>query len=77
MRESMVEARCPRCRSKLGEIEAQEGRLFFVFKRGGYTWHVDGLGEDYLQCSCQERYRIKRRGDGFALIGENGSTMID
>ena len=73
----MAEARCLRCRSKLGEIEVQEGRLFFVFKRGGYAWAVDGLGEDYLQCSCQARYRVKRRGDGFALGGEHGSMMIE
>jgi hypothetical protein len=73
----MSSIRCPRCRSTLGKIEAQETGLFFVSKRGGYTWSVDGLGVDFIECSCGERYQVIRKGDGFQLKGENGSVFCE
>lgn len=70
-------ARCLKCRQKLGELERQEERLFFVSRRGGYTWHMDGRGEDWVECSCGEKYRLKRREDGFVLEGEIGSMVVE
>ncbi len=70
----MSDVRCLQCNKKLAEVNHRLGQTFYEGLKANVTFMNERV---YQTCSCGERYEIKEKGAGYALIGSKGSKIFE
>ncbi len=71
----MPDVRCLRCNKKLAEVKMVLGTPVYEGKDGDFTFNDSYICQTCGRCKTQ--YRLKRQGNGWALIGENMAKIFE